>query len=98
MRLVACASLAAAWAAALAATGCAPAGDAAPEAAAPLFVRVWGVWTPEELNRDVVECAEHSRMTLLSEDWIATQPPAALRRVLRERTIACMESRGWRPR
>jgi hypothetical protein len=63
---------------------------------APTFTR-WNPYTAEDLNRDIVVCAEESRSSLTAE--LGPEPPAPgpeLRRALHERTAACMQRRGWK--
>lgn len=79
--------------AALLACGCAFSGTSAVEAPPPTYTRSWRAYTPEELNRDVVECAEGARSSL--EQELPGSSRAKLRLALRDRTTACMEKRGW---
>lgn len=84
--------------AALAAAACASPGSRAAEEPPPSFTRGWRAYTPEELNRDVVACAEAARTSLAADAARWREPDATLRRALHERTTACMEQRGWEPR
>lgn len=82
----------------LVALGLAACASSTPRAAgepAPLFTRRWGPYTPEELNRDVIQCAETARQTLAGEPERWAEPREALRRELYARTGSCMERRGW---
>lgn len=83
-------------AAALLAGACATAGSDADREPAPAFTRVWSPYTPEQLSRDVVTCAEEARARLVAELGAEPPGPAELRRGLHERTAACMQQRGWR--
>jgi uncharacterized protein (DUF849 family) len=83
-------------AAALLASACAATGSEETRRPPPAFTRAWSPYTPEQLNRDVVDCAEESRNELTPAD--GAPPPAAeeLRRALHERIAACMRQRGWK--
>lgn len=80
---------------ALWAAACAASGPRAPRQPAPLFTRHWAPYTPEDLNRDVIQCAETARQTLAGEPEGWAEPAEELRRQLYTRTAACMERRGW---
>jgi hypothetical protein len=82
----------------LVALGLAACASSAPRASvepAPLFTRRWSPYTPEELNRDVIQCAETARQTLAGEPELWSESSEELRRDLYARTGACMERRGW---
>ena len=53
-------------------------------------------YTPEELNRDVVECSERAKEELVARESLWTQEPGAQRQALFESTTWCMRERGWR--
>lgn len=61
----------------------------------PAYTRSWSPYTPEDLNRDVVECADAARVGLAAEGWILDASRAELRGAFRARATACMEQRGW---
>jgi hypothetical protein len=67
-----------------------------PPPSAPLvFVRSRGAWAPEELHRDVAACIDASHAAILAEPFYLESPPGTARGALRERTVACMDERGW---
>jgi hypothetical protein len=82
--------------AALLAGACSSAGSGDALRPAPVFTRSWSPYTPEELNRDVVACAEEARSSLAQEAGSEPASGPRLRRALHERTAACMEQRGWK--
>ena len=84
----------AALAAALAA--CAGPSGPAPEDAPLVFTRVRGAWTPEELNQDVIDCVDSAEAAILGDAKLFRRSPGTARALLRERTVACMNERGWR--
>ncbi len=96
MRLLRLSALGAALGAA-ALAGCASAGEAPPLGPAPVYVRSWGQWTPEDRHRDVVECSEAARTSLEAEPDLARRALPTLRPALRRRTGECLRERGWRP-
>jgi hypothetical protein len=75
--------------------GCAGGADAGPEGPPLLFVRPRGVWTPEELHRDVSECIDVSHAAVVADPGQLEAPPGTARAALRERVVACMDERGW---
>jgi len=80
----------------VACAGCAGSEASAPEGGPPLlFVRTRGVWAPEELNRDVSECAEAAREAVLADPKQLGAPPGTARRALRDQVVVCMDGRGW---
>ena len=85
-----------AWAA-LALAACAgPEGPAPPPEPPLLFTRQRGAWTPEELNQDVIDCVDSAEAAILGDATLPSRPPGSARALLRERTVACMNERGWR--
>jgi len=84
-------------AALLALAACAaPAAHPAPEQAPLVFTRPRGAWAPEQLNQDVVACVDAADAALRSEPGLPERPPGTASARLRERTVACMQERGWR--
>ncbi len=81
--------------AALLVAACAAPGTSSPRDPAPVFTRRWWPYTPEELNRDVIDCADAARLELAAEEARWLEPEDALRRILYARTASCMEQRGW---
>jgi hypothetical protein len=81
--------------AALGLAACASSGARAPGEPAPAFTRQWGPYTPEDLNRDVIECADAARRELAEDAARWLEPGDVLRSSLHARTSACMEQRGW---
>jgi hypothetical protein len=79
----------------LALAGCAAERGPAAEGPPLLFVRQRGVWTPEDLNRDVAECIDLVHPELLVDVRLQQGPPGTARVALRERIVACMDERGW---
>jgi hypothetical protein len=74
---------------------CAGPGASVPESPAPVFVRERGIWAPEDLHRDVGECADAARAELTAEPvWLESERGAAAAE-LRRRVVACMGERGW---
>jgi hypothetical protein len=74
---------------------CATAGPTPDPRGAPLYTRSWSPYSPEELNRDVVECADQTRTAVSRESWILEATRTQLRGTFEARTTACMEQRGW---
>jgi hypothetical protein len=83
-------------AAVLVLAACAGPEGPAPEEAPLVFTRQRGAWTPEELNQDVVDCVDSAEAAILGDPQLLERPPGAARALLRERTVACMNERGWR--
>jgi len=76
--------------------GCAASrGDAGPEGPPLLFVRPRGVWTPEDLHRDVSECIDASHAAVVADPSQLEAPPGTARAALREQMVVCMDERGW---
>jgi hypothetical protein len=73
------------------------ASDEGPRSDAPplLFVRPRGVWTPEELHRDVAECVDEGYAAVIADPRHLEAPPGSARAALRERVVVCMDERGW---
>ena len=87
----------AALAALLALAACAGQVAPPPEEDPPLvFTRQRGAWTPEELNQDIVDCVDSADAAILGDAKLSRRPPGTARALLRERTVACMNDRGWR--
>jgi hypothetical protein len=87
----------AAWTALFALAACAGSEGPAPREEAPLlFTRQRGAWTPEELNQDVIDCVDSAEAAILGDPKLASRPMGTARALLRERTVACMNERGWR--
>jgi hypothetical protein len=82
-------------AALLALAACATPAAPVPEEPPLLFTRP-RAWTPEQLNQDVVDCVDSAEAAVLGEPGLAGRPPGTARALLRERTVACMDQRGWR--
>ena len=82
-------------AALLVAACAAPPGASSPADPAPAFTRRWSPYTPEERNRDVIECADAARLELSAEEARWLEPRDVLRQTLFARTVRCMEQRGW---
>ena len=90
MRRAACAAL-------IALAGCTAAGPPpAPDEPPLLFTRQRGAWPPEELNQDVIDCVDSAEAAILGDAALLSRPPDHARALLRERTVACMNERGWR--
>jgi hypothetical protein len=81
--------------AALILAACASSGARAPRDPAPAFTRRWAPYAPEDLNRDVIECADAARRELAEDAASWLEPGDVLRSSLHARTSACMEQRGW---
>ncbi len=79
----------------VAAVGCAGGGDAGPDDPPLLFVRPRGVWTPEDLNRDVSECIAASHAAVVADPSQVGAPAGTARAALRGQMVACMDERGW---
>ena len=86
----------AAVAAVIAIAACAGPRSPAPEEEPLVFARARGVWTPEELNQDVVACVDFAAAGILADAQVRERPAGTARALLRERTVACMNDRGWR--
>ena len=82
--------------AALLASACATSGSGSDARPAPVFTRAWRPYTPEERSRDVVGCAEEARSQLTAQADSEPVSAPALRRALFERTVTCMQRRGWK--
>jgi hypothetical protein len=83
-------------AALLALAACAEPSVPAPEEEPLVFTRQRGAWTPEELNQDVVACVDSAHTAVLGDPQAMQRSPVEARALLRERTVACMDERGWR--
>ena len=84
-------------AALLALAACAaPAPGRAPEGAPLVFTRPRGAWAPEQLNQDVVACVDAADAAVRGDPSLPERPPGTASALLRERTVACMNERGWR--
>jgi hypothetical protein len=86
----------AAAAAVIGLAACAGHSSPPPEEAPLVFARARGVWTPEELNQDVVACVDSAAAAILDDAQVLARPAGTARALLRERTVACMNDRGWR--
>src|SRR5262249_23637617 len=78
----------------LLAIACAGPASPPPEDPPLVFVRQRGPWTAEDLQRDEAECGDASRAALKDEPDRPAGSEAA-RAELRERTVGCMDGRGW---
>lgn len=76
--------------------GCAGGGTPDPGPPPPVFVRARGVWTPEELHRDVAECIDRVHPQLAADPALRAAPSGAAGAALHEQLVACMGERGWR--
>jgi hypothetical protein len=74
---------------------CAGPGGAPPPSPVPVFVRPRGVWSAEELQRDVVECSDAVREKMLAEPAWLGSPRGAAAAAYDARVVACMNERGW---
>jgi len=75
--------------------GCAGEAGLGPEGPPLLFVRPRGVWTPEDLHRDVSECIDASHAAVVADPSQLEAPPGTARAALREQMVVCMDERGW---
>lgn len=74
---------------------CATSGASIPGEPGPVFTRRWSPYTPEDLNRDVIECADAARRELAEDPARWLEAGDVLRQSLYAHTSTCMEQRGW---
>jgi hypothetical protein len=74
---------------------CASSGEREPAKPPPAFARAYGPWTPEALDQDVIACLDQARESLTSDPATFALPIEEARLALRDRTVLCMNERGW---
>lgn len=78
------------------ASGCAQPAALDPEP--PHFSRPRRAWVPQELDRDVVECARQAGEAVRERPDLDAMTEDAARLALREATVTCMHRYGWTER